>query len=119
VSGLTWKSRLGYAGSLCGVFRCGRGARGILSSFERFCELPPASPPQSASHPLARGVFTLDLSSGEMSPLGRGVPALISSPALMAALLSFTCVPAHSLASRTTTTQNAAARGPYILSTTP
>jgi len=54
-----------------------------------------------------------------MSPLGRGVPALISSPALMAALLSFTCVPAHSLASRTTTTQNAAARGPYILSTTP
>lgn len=31
--------------------------------------------------------------SAEMSPLGRGVPALISSPALMAALLSFTCVP--------------------------
>lgn len=31
--------------------------------------------------------------SAEMSPLGRGVPALISSPALMAALLSFTYVP--------------------------
>ena len=27
-----------------------------------------------------------------MSPLGRGMPALVSSPALMAALLAFTCV---------------------------
>ena len=30
------------------------------------------------------------LSSDTMSPLGRGVPALISSPALMSALLAFT-----------------------------
>ena len=35
----------------------------------------------------------------EMSPLGRGAPALLSSPALMSALLAFRCASARRVAS--------------------